>query len=325
VVVMTSSLPIHQPVLLDEVLHWLDVREDGTYIDCTAGLGGHAEAIARRLGPGGRLLCIDQDAEALEFARARLAPFGRRVSFVHANFRELDRVAAEAGVTSADGILLDLGFSSFQVESAHRGFAFSREGPLDMRMDPSAGGPTAADIVNTWDEASLAALFFEFGEEPRARRIARAIVAARARQPLRTTTQLASVVGQAVGGPGRRTPNHPATKVFQALRIQVNGELDSLRLVLPLAHGLLDPGNADRHPGRLVVISFHSLEDRIVKRYFQREAVACICPPGLPECRCGHRPTLRILTRRAVRPSPAELARNPRARSAVLRAAERRS
>lgn len=323
-VVMTSSLPAHQPVLLEEALHFLDVREDGTYIDCTTGLGGHAEAIARRLGPGGRLLCVDQDAEALEFARARVTPIGRRVTFVHANFRELDRVAAEAGVSRADGVLFDLGFSSFQVDSAHRGFAFSLEGPLDMRMDPSAGGPTAADIVNTWDEASLAALFFEFGEERHARRIARAIVAARTRAPLRTTTQLASVVGQAVGGAGRRTPINPATKVFQALRIQVNGELDSLRLALPLAHGLLDPGNADHHPGRIVVISFHSLEDRIVKRYFQHEAAACICPPGLPECRCGHQPRLRILTRRAIRPSEAEIARNPRARSAVLRAAERR-
>jgi 16S rRNA (cytosine1402-N4)-methyltransferase len=321
---MTSSLPSHQPVLLEEALTYLDVRQDGTYIDCTTGLGGHAEAIVRRLGPGGRLLCIDQDAEALEFARARLTPFGRRVSFVHANFRELDHVTAEAGITTADGILLDLGFSSFQLETAHRGFAFSLEGPLDMRMDPSAGGPTAADIVNTWDEASLAALFFELGEERHARRIARAIVATRARQPLRTTTQLASVVGQAVGRAGRHTPIHPATKVFQALRIHVNGELDSLRMVLPRAHGLLDPGNADHHPGRLVVISFHSLEDRIVKRYFQREAATCICPPGLPVCRCGHRPTLRLLTRRAVRPSPAETARNPRARSAVLRAAERK-
>ncbi len=323
-VVMTSSLPLHQPVLLEEAIRFLDVRPAGTYIDATTGLGGHAEAIARHLGPEGRLICIDQDAEALEFARARLTPFGRRVSFVHANFRELDRVAAEAGVTSADGVLFDLGFSSFQVESAHRGFSFTREGPLDMRMDPSAGGPTAADIVNTWDEASLAALFLELGEERHARRIARAIIAARTREPLRTTTQLASVVGQAVGGAGSRTPNHPATKVFQALRIATNGELDSLRSALPLAHGLLDPGNSDHHPGRLVVISFHSLEDRIVKRYFQRESSECICPPGLPVCRCGHRATLRLLTRKGVRPSPAEVARNPRARSAVLRAAERR-
>ncbi|WP_322794842.1 16S rRNA (cytosine(1402)-N(4))-methyltransferase RsmH, partial [Tepidiforma sp.] len=264
---MTSSLPVHQPVLLEEAIVWLDIRPGGTYIDCTTGLGGHAEAILRRLGDDGRLLCIDQDAEALEFARARLTPFGRRVSFVHANFRELDRVAAEAGVTSADGILLDLGFSSYQVERAERGFSFSKEGPLDMRMDPSAGGPTAAEIVNTWDERSLAELFFALGEEPAARRIARAIVVARAVRPLRTTTELASVVGQAVGGARRHTPNHPATKVFQALRIQVNGELDSLHQVLPLAHGLLDPGSPDRHGGRLVVISFHSLEDRIVKQY----------------------------------------------------------
>lgn len=322
-VVMTSSLPAHQPVLLQETLHYLDVQEDGTYIDCTAGLGGHAEAIARRLGPTGRLLCIDQDPEALEFARARLTPFGRRVSFVHANFRELDNVAAEAGVSRANGVLFDLGFSSFQIGTAQRGFAFTLEGPLDMRMDPTAGGPTAADIVNTWDETSLAALFHQYGEERQARRIARAIVAARKRQPLRTTTHLASVVGQAVGSAGRRTPINPATRVFQALRIQVNGELDSLRLALPLAHGLLDPGNT-HHPGRLVVIAFHSLEDRIVKQYLQQQAATCICPPELPECRCSHRPRLQILTRRAVRPTAAEIARNPRARSAVLRAAERR-
>ena len=213
---------------------------------------------------------------------------------------------------------MDLGISSFQIGEARRGFAFALEGPLDMRMDPGSGGITAEEIVNTWDETSLADLFFELGEERQSRRIARAIVRNR---PLRTTWELARSVEQAVGGSRGQTHIHPATKVFLALRLRVNGELDTLITALPLACSLLGSGNS--HGGRLAVISFHSLEDRIVKQFFRREATDCICPPGLPVCRCGHTATLRELTRKAIRPSEAEVAANPRSRSAVLRAVER--
>ncbi len=317
-VVMTMPRPVHLPVLLAETIHWLNVREGGSYIDCTTGLGGHSSAIAERMGDTGRLLCLDQDREALEFARAKLAPFGRRVSFVHANFREVAAVAAQEGFHDVDGVLMDLGISSFQIGEARRGFAFGLEGPLDMRMDPDGNGLTAAEIVNTWDETSLANLFFELGEERRSRRIAKAIVANR---PVRTTWELARIAEQAVGSSGRRTHTHPATQVFLALRLRVNGELDTLITALPLACSLLGSGSTGA--GRLAVISFHSLEDRIVKQFFRRESTDCLCPPELPECRCGHRATLRELTRKAILPSEAEVAANPRSRSAVLRVAER--
>lgn len=318
VVVMTPT-PVHIPVLLPEALHFLAVRPGGRYIDCTTGLGGHSTAIAQELGDEGRLLCMDQDADALEFARTKLAPFGRRVSFVHGNFRDIASVAQAEGFTTVDGILMDLGISSMQIGRAERGFAFGLEGPLDMRMDPSSGGVTAAEIVNEWDETSIANLFFTYGEERQSRRIASAVVRNR---PIATTFELAKAVEQVVGGARGRTQIHPATKVFLALRIRVNGELDSLDAALPQAHSLLGFGTA-HGGGRLVVISFHSLEDRVVKQYMRREATDCLCPPQVPLCRCGHVATLRDLTRRAVKPGDEEVARNPRARSAVLRAAER--
>ena len=318
VVVMTPP-PVHIPVLLPEALHFLAVRPGGRYIDCTTGLGGHSTAIAQELGDEGRLLCMDQDADALEFARTKLAPFGRRVSFVHGNFRDIASVAQAEGFTTVDGILMDLGISSMQIGRAERGFAFGLEGPLDMRMDPSSGGITAAEIVNEWDETSIANLFFTYGEERQSRRIASAVVRNR---PIATTWELAKAVEQVVGGARGRTQIHPATKVFLALRIRVNGELDSLDAALPQAHSLLGFGTA-HGGGRLVVISFHSLEDRVVKQYMRREATDCLCPPQVPLCRCGHVATLRDLTRRAVKPGDEEVARNPRARSAVLRAAER--
>ena len=311
--------PVHIPVLLPEALHFLAVRPGGRYIDCTTGLGGHSTAIAQELGDEGRLLCMDQDADALEFARTKLAPFGRRVSFVHGNFRDIASVAQAEGFTTVDGILMDLGISSMQIGRAERGFAFGLEGPLDMRMDPSSGGITAAEIVNEWDETSIANLFFTYGEERQSRRIASAVVRNR---PIATTFELAKAVEQVVGGARGRTQIHPATKVFLALRIRVNGELDSLDAALPQAHSLLGFGTA-HGGGRLVVISFHSLEDRVVKQYMRREATDCLCPPQVPLCRCGHVATLRDLTRRAVKPGDEEVARNPRARSAVLRAAER--
>lgn len=315
-----TSTPTHIPVLLRESLEFLAVREGGTYIDCTTGLGGHSEAIATAMGPEGRLLCIDQDGAALEFARARLEAFGRRVSFARGNFRDLDSIAAENGFAEVDGILMDLGISSFQIGTAERGFAFGLEGPLDMRMDQGSG-ESAATIVNEWDEQSLVDVLHRYGEVRNARRIVRSIFRAR---PIGTTWELARAVEQAVGGARGRTHIHPATQVFLALRIQVNGELDSLDEGLPLAHGLLGFGATNRsHRGRLVVISFHSIEDRMVKQYLRREATGCICPPQLPVCRCDHVATLRLLTTRGVRPGEDEVARNPRARSAVLRAAER--
>jgi 16S rRNA (cytosine1402-N4)-methyltransferase len=316
--VAVMTLPTHVPVLLDEAMKYLAVRPGGSYIDGTTGLGGHSERIAEAMGESGRLLCIDQDGEALDFARARLAPLGRRVSFARGNFRDLAALARQHGFEHVDGILLDLGVSSYQLGQAERGFSFGLRGPLDMRMDASSGGETAAEIVNTWDESSLADLFFEYGEEPKARRIAKAIVRAR---PLETTWDLARAVEQVVGGARARTKSHPATRVFLALRIRVNGELDSLEAALPQARDLLGFGSDGG--GRLVVISFHSLEDRMVKNFLRRESTDCICPPGLPVCRCGHRATLRLLTRRGVRSGDDEIAANPRARSATLRAAER--
>ena len=314
-----TPTPVHIPVLLPEALHYLAVRPGGRYIDCTTGLGGHSTAIAQELGDEGRLLCMDQDADALEFARTKLAPFGRRVSFVHGNFRDIASVAQAEGFTAVDGILMDLGISSMQIGRAERGFAFGLNGPLDMRMDRSSGGITAAEIVNEWDETSIANLFYTYGEERQSRRIAASVVHNR---PIATTWELARAIEQAVGGARGRTQIHPATKVFLALRIRVNGELDSLDAALPQAYSLLGFGSA-HGGGRLVVISFHSLEDRVVKQYMRREATDCICPPQVPLCRCGHVATLRDLTRRAVKPGDEEVARNPRSRSAVLRAAER--
>ncbi|MBH76789.1 MAG: 16S rRNA (cytosine(1402)-N(4))-methyltransferase [Dehalococcoidia bacterium] len=321
VTVQTSPQTPHTPVLLTEALGYLAVREGGTYIDCTAGAGGHSAAIAKAMGEKGSLLCIDQDNEALEFARARLAPYGSRVSFARGNFRDLHKIAADKGFESVDSILMDLGVSSIQLDTPERGFAFAHEGPLDMRMDQSSDGMTAADIVNTWDEQALANLFREHGEVRGSRRIARAVIAAR---PLRSTWDLAKAVEQAAGGARDRTQQHPATKVFLALRIRVNGELDSLSTALPLARSLLGFGPSHQG-GRMVTIAFHSLEDRIVKQFFGRESRDCLCPPVLPECRCDHRATLSLLTRRAVRPSDNEVARNPRSRSGVLRAAQRKA
>lgn len=313
-----APTPVHLPVMPEEVMHYLAPRPGGAYIDCTTGLGGHSKRIAEAIGPEGRLLCIDQDGEALEFARANLNPFGRRIKFARGNFSELAAIAAANGFDAADGILMDLGVSSLQFDTALRGFSFSHEGPLDMRMSREAGVLTAGEIVNQWEESEIADVLWKYGEIGQSRRVAAAIVRAR---PLTTTTDLAQVSEQALGGSRNHQKIHPATQVFLALRIRVNGELDSLDSVLPQARGLLSLGPAGG--GRLVAISFHSLEDRVVKQYIRREATGCICPPELPVCRCGHIATLRDLTRRAIRPGPAEVAANPRARSAVLRAAER--
>ncbi len=300
----------HVPVLYDEVLAGLDVRPGQRYIDGTLGAGGHAAGILAASAPDGQLLGLDADPEAAEFARKILAPFGERLIVRVANFRRLSKVAEPLGFGQVAGILLDLGFSSRQLADAGRGFSFSLEGPLDMRLNPTQG-QSAAELVNDLPEAELADVLWRYGEERHSRRIARAIVAAR---PLETTGQLADVVARTIG---RREKIHPATRTFQALRIAVNEELEALAEALPQARDLLQPG------GRLAVIAFHSLEDRLVKRFFRRQAQDCICPPELPVCSCEHRATLRIVTRKPIRPAADEIEQNPRSRSARLRIAQR--
>lgn len=302
---------MHIPVLLREVLDGLKVQPGGRYIDATVGGGGHAAAILERSAPDGRLLGIDRDPEVLERARERLRPFGERVVLAHGSYAELRRLAVRHDFLEVDGILFDLGLSSWQLSDPHRGFSFQIEGPLDMRYDPGQGIP-ASEIVNRWPEKELAALIRRYGEERYARRIARAIVRHR---PIWTTTELAALIARMVGR--GRDDLHPATRTFLALRIAVNDELSALEQALPQAVSLLKPG------GRLVVIAFHSLEDRIVKTFFQREARDCLCPPQVPVCTCGHRATLRLITRKPIRPSEEEVRVNPRARSARLRIAER--
>jgi 16S rRNA (cytosine1402-N4)-methyltransferase len=300
----------HVPVLYREVLAGLQVRPGGRYIDATVGAGGHASGILEASTPDGRLLGIDADPEAVTFARRVLTRFGDRAVLVVSNFRQLHVVAAAHDFEQVDGVMIDLGFSSRQLAAAARGFSFEQDGPLDMRLNPSQS-QTAADLVNILPETELADLLWRYGEERYSRRIARAIVAAR---PVTTTRQLADLVAKKVG---HREKIHPATRVFQALRIAVNDELGALAEALPQARDLVRPG------GRLAVIAFHSLEDRIVKQFFRQEATDCICPPEVPTCACGHRATLGIVTRKPIRPSDEEVAANPRSRSARLRIAYR--
>jgi len=302
----------HIPVMLDEVLKQLDPQPGQCFIDATVGAGGHSEAILKAIAPHGRVLALDADPAALDVARQRLAPHCHRIQFVNASFDQVARVAQRHSFTPIHGVLLDLGLSSMQLSAVERGFSFQSEGPLDMRYDPS-GPTTAADLVNNLSQSELADLLYRLGEERRSRAIARAIVAAR---PLRTTRELAEAVLRAVGGQGKARI-HPATRTFQALRIAVNAELDILSRALPEATALLTPG------GRLAIISFHSLEDRIVKNFFLQESKDCICPAEQPVCTCNHRATLRIITRKPITASNHEVNLNPRARSAKLRVAER--
>lgn len=307
-----SSRAEHVPVLLQAVLHALQPVPGASYIDLTVGAAGHARGILGRSSPSGRLLALDADAEAVRYARSALSDLGERVVVRHGSFDELAMLAAEAGFVPVQGIVADLGLSSRQLESAERGFSFQVPGPLDMRLDRSTQETMAADLVNGLSEPELAAIFYRYGEERRSRAVARAIVR---RRPLHSTTELADVVARAVGGVRGRI--HPATRVFMALRIAVNDELGALERMLPQAVDILAAG------GRLAVISFHSLEDRIVKDYFRQEAKGCVCPPEAPLCICGREPRLRVLTRRPVKPSADECARNPRSRSAKLRVAEK--
>ena len=300
----------HRPVLVTETVEWLSVGSGGVYVDGTVGEGGHSAAILEASGPDGSVLGIDRDPRTVEAVRGRLAGYGDRAQIVHGNYAEMNDIATRFGLERVDGVLLDLGFSSRQVDAAGYGFSFQRDEPLDMRYDTV--GPTAGDLLNHTDERELADVIYHYGEERRSRAVARAIVNAR---PVTSTGRLASVVARALGG--RRGSRHPATRTFQALRIAVNQELMHLETGLDAVPGLLKTG------GRLVVISYHSLEDRLVKRWMDREAARCICPPELPVCACNHEPAVRFVRRRVVRPSAEETAANPRSRSAHLRAVER--
>jgi 16S rRNA (cytosine1402-N4)-methyltransferase len=300
----------HQPVLYQEIIHALRPKSAAYYVDGTLGAGGHAAGLLSGSEPDGQLLGLDVDPLALGLAHQKLAPFGERAWIKKASHTSLPSQLVEMGWTWVDGILLDLGASSMQFDTPERGFSFLSEGPLDMRFDRS-NPLTAAEIVNEWPEKELADLVFRFGEELAARRIARAIVAAR---PVSGTRQLATIIERVQP---RRGSHHPATQTFQALRIVVNSELEALKKTLPLAVQALRSG------GRLAVISFHSLEDRLVKEYFRLESKDCICPPRQPLCTCGHKASIKEITRRPIKPTEAEINQNSRARSAKLRVAEK--
>jgi len=303
--------PVHIPVLVEETIRALAVQPGGRYIDCTLGGGGHAAAILERSSPGGQLLGIDADPEAIKIARARLEAYGGSTLLINENFVNLQAICYKYDFLPVHGILFDLGLSSLQLNGNGRGFSFQHDAPLDMRLNPNQE-LTAADIVNTYSEADLARLIKTYGEESYGRRIARHIVQER---PVKTTLQLARMIEQVIGSRRRRI--HPATKTFQALRIVVNQELEHLESALKQAVNLLG------FEGRLVVVSYHSLEDRIVKQFMRREAKDCICPPGTPTCVCEHTASLRLVKRRVITPSLAEVRINPRSHSARLRVAER--
>lgn len=299
----------------EEVLHWLQPVAGGIYLDGTLGGAGHARLILEAVADN-RLIGLDRDPAALQAAAKKLAVYGNRVSLHHATFDQAGEVLQQLGIAGLDGMLLDLGVSSHQLDTPERGFSFRHDAPLDMRMDPTRG-MTAADVVNQVEEAELVRIFFEYGEERYSRRIARKIVAQRQEAPLTKTSELAQLVRQVVPGGNRPSKIHPATRVFQALRIHVNDELGQVKRGVDVGISLLKPG------GRFVVISFHSLEDRIVKHLFREKAQGCICPPRLPICQCNNTPVVKILTRRGVRAGEVEVEQNVRSRSAVLRAVER--
>ena len=312
----------HIPVLVDEVIQFLQPRNHGFYVDGTVGLGGHAAVILQQAAPQGCLLGIDLDSEALAIAKQRLHEYTERVTLVDGNFAHLDQLPqlsqgsgqTETTISPIDGILLDLGVSSLQLDTPTRGFSFTHSGPLDMRMDASQS-LSATRVVNRHPEDVLATIFTQFGQERWAKKIARQIVYARKRKPISTTGQLAEIVLDAIPHKSTGWRIHPATRVFQALRIYINDELKNLHSGIHCAAAALKPG------GRLCIISFHSLEDRIVKEQFRTLSRDCICPPKTPICVCQHTPTLEILTKRPIVPTPDEIRRNPRSRSAKLRVA----
>ena len=307
--------PAHYSVLLRESIDALNIRPDGVYVDGTLGLGGHSEQIAKRLTTG-RLIAIDRDQTALERAGERLAPYAGRITFVHGNFRDLPRLLSENGAEKVDGMLFDLGVSSPQLDEAERGFSYMTDAPLDMRMDTSES-LTAWFVVNKWPEEKLKRILYEYGEERYAPKIAAAIAARRAERPIDTTGELVDLIRGAMPAAALREKQHPAKRSFQAIRIAVNDELASISELMDNAAEALNPG------GRLAVISFHSLEDRIVKSAIAAREHGCTCPRDFPICTCGFKQTLKSITRKPILPSERELSENPRSRSAKLRVAER--
>jgi 16S rRNA (cytosine1402-N4)-methyltransferase len=306
---------VHIPVLAGELIEALDPQPGATAVDCTVGGGGHARLVADRIGPGGTLIGIDRDPVAEERFAELAAEVACTTRFIRASFAEGLHTLLDEGVT-ADLVYMDLGMSSLQLDAMERGFSYAYDAPLDMRMDPDQD-LTAADIVNDWDERRLANLIRGYGEERYSRQIARAIGRRRRRGPIETTQELVETIAAAVPAPARFAGGHPAKRTFQAIRIAVNDELDQLDEALPLAWSLL------RTDGRFGAISFHSLEDRRVKRFLAEKARGCICPPDLPVCVCGHEPEAELVSRRAIAPTPGEIAANPRAKSAHLRAARK--
>ena len=313
---MADSVVYHVPILVEPVLRLLAPERGGVFVDGTLGGGGHAEAVLSALPATGRLYGIDRDDDALSEAGRRLLPFGERFTAIKGNFFQMKELLSARGVLHADGILLDLGVSSHQLDDAARGFSYKAEAPLDMRMDRSA--PLSAyDVVNGWTQERLTEIFYEYGEERFSPRIAAAIVAARQQRPIETTTELAALVKNAIPAKFRNEPQHPARRVFQAIRIAVNGELDGLEDAVRSAHDLLNPG------GRLAILTFHSLEDRIVKNVFRSFENPCTCPKSAPVCICGKRPTARVLTRHPITADETEQQENTRSTCAKLRAIER--
>ena len=307
-----NSDSVHQPVLVAETLEALSVRPGGVYLDATVGEGGHSAAILEGSAPTGRVVGLDLDPRSLDAAAHRLESFGQRFISVAGNYGNMEALAHSLGVNQVDGVLMDLGFSSRQVGAPGYGFSFQHDENLDMRYDP-ASQLTASEVVNNYAEQDLARVIYEYGEEPRSRQIARRIVGSR---PISSTGHLASLVASATG-PRRGRRIHPATRTFQAIRIEVNNELDNLTVGLEAAVQLLS------QMSRLAVISYHSLEDRVVKNFMQLESVRCICPPEVPVCVCEHQPTLKLVHRRVIKPSEREIGENPRSRSAKLRVAYR--
>lgn len=311
---LCGDMGLHKPVLLKEAVEWLSPPSDGVVLDMTVGMGGHSSELLKLL-PNGRLVGLDQDADALQHAGRALRK-DPRVSLFKANFADVLWVLMDLSISEVDSVLMDIGVSSLQLDTPERGFSFGQDGPLDMRMDQHAGH-TAAWVVNTYSEKDLAKVIFEYGEEPKARALARAIVADRAKKPFETTAELSALAQRVIRSGKKPGEKHPATRLFQALRIEVNRELEVLQKGLKSALSVLKPG------GRLAVITFHSLEDRIVKHFMKDESVDCICPPDFPQCVCGHKASLKVLTSKPVTASEAELEANPRARSAKLRVAEK--
>lgn len=305
----------HKPVLLQECIDALCIRPDGVYVDGTLGRAGHSREIAKRLTTG-RLICIDRDQAAIDAAQERLAPWMERVTLVHSNFSELGEVLRQVHADGVDGMLFDLGVSSPQLDDASRGFSYMQDAPLDMRMDQAAA-LTAYEVVNCWSYEELRRILYEYGEERYAPAIAKRIVQAREEAPIRTTLELVELIKSAMPPPALREKQHPAKRSFQAIRIAVNGELDALPPMLRSGVDALRPG------GRLAVITFHSLEDRIVKRTMQDLARGCTCPPEFPVCVCGKKPKIKLVNRKPIVSGAAELEENPRARSAKLRVAEK--